>query len=58
MPSASALPYLWSPDGAHDFLEGDQEPRAASSFVSELSGVMSHLQVSSLSLSLSLSLVH
>mmetsp|Transcript_10564 Transcript_10564/g.29082 ORF Transcript_10564/g.29082 Transcript_10564/m.29082 type:complete len:862 (-) Transcript_10564:96-2681(-) len=39
MPSASGI-YNWSPDGAHDFKEGEKTPEAASSFVGELRGVM------------------
>lgn len=42
MPSASGV-YMWSPDGAHDYKEGEKSPESASSFMSELSGVMESL---------------
>ena len=42
MPSASGI-YMWSPDGAHDYREGEKSPESASSFMAELQGVMESL---------------
>uniref|UniRef100_A0A7S2SZ41 Glycoside hydrolase n=1 Tax=Chloropicon primus TaxID=1764295 RepID=A0A7S2SZ41_9CHLO len=42
MPSSTGI-YMWSPDGAHDFVEGDKVPEAASGFLAELRGVMHSL---------------
>jgi hypothetical protein len=42
MPSASGI-YMWSPDGAHDYVDGEKSPESASSFMAELHGVMESL---------------
>jgi len=44
MPSASGMKYMWSPDGAHDYMEGEKAPPLASSFVRELQGVVRGLR--------------